>query len=267
VFLVKPSHVVLFYGLMAVSGERSNRLKKGKGSLAQRTAERIRKAIFAGQWPPGTPLRELHLARRHRVSQSTVREALQQLEAAGLVSRQPQLGTTVTRLTPQEIRERVELRAMLEVRAAELASQRMEEAEFAELGRRLAALEEAVAKNAYYEAAQADLQFHRWVWSMSGNQTLRRLLEQLTVPLLAFVSMLRSSGLERLSEVVAAHEPLIAALRSRDPAQIREAFRQGATRSYEEFMDATPAMRRAAAFGMLQGPIRTPALASAPDEG
>ena len=45
---------------------------------------------------------------------------------------------TVTRLTPREVRERVELRALLEVRAGEEASRRMGDEEFAELEMRLA---------------------------------------------------------------------------------------------------------------------------------
>jgi DNA-binding GntR family transcriptional regulator len=186
------------------------------------------------------------------VSQSTVREALQRLEAAGLVTREANIGTTVTRLSPREVRERVELRVLLEVKAAQKASERMEDSNFKELERRLWALSTAIAKDSYYDAVQADLEFHRYVWKCSGDQTLAKALEQVTVPLMAFVSMMRASGLEHLADVTVAHEPLITALRSQDPEQIREAFTIGATGFYEEFMRPTPAALRAQAFGMMQ---------------
>ncbi len=180
-----------------------------------------------------------------------MREALQRLEHAGLVTRTPNIGSEVTRLSPKNVRERVRLRALLEVLAAQEAAPRMGPEQFAELEERLGNLQIAVNSNRYYDAAQADLAFHRYVWQCSGNDTLCQTLDLITVPLFAFISILRSHGLQKLPAVVEAHEPLIAALRSRDPEQIREAFERGATSSYREFLgDMSPAMM--SAFGLLQ---------------
>lgn len=253
--------------LGAMATKRSRAARPPRGSLAQQAVDRLREAIFDGVYPPGANLRELRIAREFGVSQATVREALQQLEAAGLVTRQPNVGTTVTRLAPKEVRERVELRALLEVQAAREAAARMGEEEFAELGRRLAALGSAIARNSYYGAAQADLEFHRWVWKCSGNETLCRFLDQLTVPLLAFVSVLRANGLQHLADVTTAHEPLVAALRSRDPGLIQEAFTRGATSSYEEFTELTPSLRRAQVFGMAGGALPSRTSATPPAGG
>jgi DNA-binding GntR family transcriptional regulator len=212
---------------------------------------KLRQAIFQGHLPPGTPLRELTLAREWKVSQATVRDALQRLEHAGLVTRKPNIGATVTRLSPSDVRERVGLRALLERAAAEAAAARMTESDFVELERRLAVLGEAIASDRYYEAAQADLDFHRYVWQCSGNEMLCRILELVTVPLFAFISMMRSQGLQRLTTVVEAHEPLIAALRSRDPARIGPEFERGATSSYAPFLDKSDERAAAEAFGFL----------------
>jgi len=137
-------------------------------------------------------LRELTLAREMNVSQATVRDALQRLEHAGLVTRKANVGTTVTRLSLKDVQERVALRTMLEITAAKLAAARMNDADYVELDRRLAVLGHAIAADNYYEAAQADLEFHRYVWKCSGNEMLGRLLELVAVPLFAFVSILRS---------------------------------------------------------------------------
>jgi DNA-binding GntR family transcriptional regulator len=212
----------------------------------------IRDGIFQGRFAPGSALRELTLAREMNVSQATVREALQRLEHAGLVTRKPNIGSTVTRLSPKDIRERVDLRATLEITAAEAAASRMTETDFVELERRLAVLGAAVESDKYYEAAQADLEFHRYVWQCSGNEMLFRLLELVAVPLFAFISILRSQGLQRLTAVVDAHSPLIEALRSRDRDRIRSAFRQGATSSYQAFVgEPTGERNLALMFGFL----------------
>jgi DNA-binding GntR family transcriptional regulator len=195
-------------------------------SLSTRVVATLRTAIFAGQLTPGQPLRELHLARDLGVSQATIREALGQLERSGLVVRTPNIGTQVTRLSWQEVRERVELRLLLEERALIQAAPRMDTAAFEALGARLDALTDAIRRNDYFEEAQADLAFHRFIWEQSGNRTLYHTLDQLAVPLFAFVSILRGAHREKLTDVVQSHEGIVQALGSGDPGAIHEALRQ-----------------------------------------
>ena len=221
-------------------------------SRVSRAVDQLREAIFKGQLAPGSSLGEQTLARELGVSQATVREALQRLEHAGLVTRKPNVGTTVTRLSPKDVHERVALRGLLEGVAAQEAAPKMGKAEFKELERRLRVMEKAAEANRYYEAAQADLNFHRYVWQCSGNNMLGRMLELVTVPLFAFISILRSTGLQRLTTVMDSHEPLVAALKSGDVARIQSAFEEGATRSYRAFLDEGE-RAAAEAFGFLAG--------------
>lgn len=224
-------------------------------SRVESVVNELRQGVFEGRYPPGTPLRELTLARDLSVSQATVREALQRLQYTGLVTRTPNIGSVVTRLSVKEVRERVELRAILEVKAALEACTHMAEPEFAELENRLSALERAVAEDSYFEAAQADLHFHRYIWQCSGNETICRHLELVTVPLFAFMSIIRSQGLERLVNTVEAHRPLVDTLRSGDPAQIRAEFEKGATSAYGPFLQGGQEHAVLAAFGLLD-PVR-----------
>jgi DNA-binding GntR family transcriptional regulator len=196
------------------------------GSLSTQVFETLRTAIFAGRFQPGDPLRELHLARDLNVSQATIREALVQLERLGLVVRTPNVGTQVTKLSHQDIAERVELRTVLEERAMTEAAARMEPAHFSELGRRLDVLTAAITGNDYFEAAQADLELHRYIWERSGNRTLYRTLDQLAVPLFAFASIVRGATHQRLEDVVQSHESLVSALRQNDAQAIRTALRR-----------------------------------------
>lgn len=219
-------------------------------SIQDRIVQAIRKSIYSGELRPGAPLLEMQLARRHGVSQTTVREALAKLEHAGLVRRIRNQGTFVTELSIEELREHLRLRVALEGMAAVDAASRMREEDFGALQAHLERIARAVEKNAYYDAAQADLEFHRCLWERSGDRTLCRILDQLTAPLFAYVSVRRSSGREDLKRVVHAHEPIVRALASGAPEAIRSAIRLHIESSYRQFMNSgVEALRMAEGIG------------------
>jgi DNA-binding GntR family transcriptional regulator len=204
--------------------------------LQARLFGRIREAICSGELQPGDPIQELHVARQFQVSQTSVREALAKLEHAGLVRRVPNIGTFVTQLSAQEIREHLRLRLLLEGLAGMEAARWSHLTDFAELDRRHEELKAAVAGDRHYEAAQADLEFHRFVWEQARDRTLYRILDQLTVPLFAFVSIQRHRSHQELARAVRSHEPIVGALKIGDPVAVREALRVHVETSYAEFL-------------------------------
>ena len=210
-------------------------------SAQTQVADALRREIFSGELQPGDPITELHLARRHKVSQTTVREALVRLEHAGLVRRIHNIGTFVTQMSPREVQERVRLRVMLEGLAAMEAARLAQPPQMEEMSRHLKAIAEAIAANDYFAAAQADLTFHRGIWRCSGDNTLYQTLDQLTAPLFAFVSMERRRLHERLADAVRAHEPIVDSLHRRDAAGARDAMRVHIETSYAEFLGAAQA--------------------------
>ena len=195
-------------------------------SLKTQVSDMLREAIFTGAFQPGDALREAHLARDLHVSQATVREALVGLEHVGLVVRVPNKGTYVTRLTSAEVRERLAIRVRLEEMAWLEAAPRLTSEHVGALGHHVGALAEAVERNDPFEQAQADLAFHRSLWRTSGNGTLYGLLNQLTIPLFAFVSIKRGRSRERRTDVVDLHERAVAALESGDAATIKRALHE-----------------------------------------
>ncbi|MBS1830657.1 MAG: GntR family transcriptional regulator [Acidobacteria bacterium] len=207
-----------------------------KQSAQTRVADAVRSAIFAGDLRPGDPIRELHLAEQHEVSQTTVREALVRLEHAGLVRRVSNIGTFVTQLSPREIQQRLRLRVMLEglagAEAARLASAR----QIAEFDEHLEAMQRARVANDHFEAAQADVEFHRLLWTCSGDQTLCQVLDQISVPLFAFVSMERQRMQESLPDAVERHLPIVRALRARNGTAVQEAIRMHIEGTYGEYL-------------------------------
>jgi DNA-binding GntR family transcriptional regulator len=205
-------------------------------TLSTQAFEVLRDAMFSGRLHPGDELREVALAQELGVSQNTIREALLQLEKIGLVVRNRNRNTVVTRLTPEDVAERVAMRLLVEPPLCAEASQLMTGDDIATLRMKSADISTAVDANQPFAAALADLEFHRFLWERSGNRWLYQILDQTTLPLFAFISIVRYQRSQHLIEFVNPHDELIAAVESRNRKRIADSIRKHIQSSYEEFV-------------------------------
>lgn len=189
-------------------------------SKSREVFEQLRQAIWSGDLPPGTPLREAHIAKQLSVSQVPVREALLQLEHLGLVVRVPDRGTTVTKLTRAEIIQMMEVRRHLEEMAFQLAATHLTPEIEAELRAHLRTMQVLVTKKDHFGVAEEDFSFHQTVWKASGNEVLEKTLERLCIAVYAFVSLKRHAAGETMKSAVKSHKKLLEALLSRDKKRI-----------------------------------------------
>src|SRR5712692_317571 len=222
---------------MEMSATGSDLQKLKSQPLRAQVFTTLRDVIMAGRYQPGEALREVSLARDLGVSQNTVREALLQLEQTGLVVRTPNKNTTVTRLSPIDIAERVSTRIMLEPAVCWIAANRMTPDDFDDLELHLKGISDAIHANLPFETAQADLAFHRRIWALSDCRFLYQVLDQATVPLFAFVSLLRYRRQQTLAEVVLPHEEILNALRSPDKKTLERIIREHLMKSYRDFIE------------------------------
>ncbi|MDX1980182.1 MAG: GntR family transcriptional regulator [Bryobacteraceae bacterium] len=206
-------------------------------SLSSQVYGILKDAVFTGKFKPGETLRELHLAKMFDVSQATIREALVQLEHAGLVIRLQNRKTTVTSLTPEDVRDRLEMRIVLEDLAFRKAAARMSGKDLADLRELSDAIQSAIDAGSYPETTAADMRFHHFVWEKSGSPALEKNLDQLTTPLFAFLGVLHAHGMADL-RVTKSHEKLVEALASRDDATISAAVKEHITGSYGAFLQS-----------------------------
>ncbi|MGB7068884.1 MAG: GntR family transcriptional regulator [Pyrinomonadaceae bacterium] len=207
-------------------------------SLKTQVAEIVKQQIFAGTLKPGDPLRELHLAKAFNVSQATVREALLQLEQSGLAVRAANRSTKVTMLAPDDARNRLEIRYQLEPNACINASARLTDEDFEYLERLAAEISKDFNSPDYnfYETSQLDFQFHRYIWQKSGSAILCTTLEQVVLPLFAFIGILRQVGVEERRSGDP-HKPIIDALREKKSQKITKVVRQHFEQSYNHFIE------------------------------
>jgi DNA-binding GntR family transcriptional regulator len=83
-------------------------------TTADSVAAALRSALHQGRWAPGAALRQEDLASEFGVSRIPVREALNKLQAEGLVVVEPNRGAFVARLSAAEVDEVFDLRVLLE---------------------------------------------------------------------------------------------------------------------------------------------------------
>lgn len=205
-------------------------------TLMAQAFESLRDAIFTGRLLPGEHLREMHLARDLEVSQVVIREALVKLEHLGLVVRLSNRHTTVTKMSSKEIAERLAIREQLEAMAFVAAAVNITADDVAELKRISREIARTLEQKDYFESAQADLYFHRYVWGLADNEILYHTLNNVTVPLFAFLVILRRTGYESLEEIYDPHEKLVVVLEAKNQSEIENAVRQHIRCSYDRFL-------------------------------
>lgn len=185
-------------------------------SVRQTAAEQIRAAIVAGELLPGQRLPDRMLAELTGVGRTTVREAVRQLEAEGLITVVPHRGPTVAVLTEQETRDLYELRAMLEGEAGRLCAQRGTPAQADALLRAVDALEQAWLRRQISGVMDANAEFYAALLDGAGNDALRQALGSIHNRLALFrFSSTRWPGrtaqsvveLRAIAEAVAARDP------------------------------------------------------------
>jgi DNA-binding GntR family transcriptional regulator len=227
-------------------------------TIRDQLASRIREAILRGQVRPGQRLVERGLAQSTGTSQASVREALQVLEQEGLVVKKTNTATFVTELSADRLREILGLRLQLEPYAAWLASKRIGEGDVESL-RALAESMGSHAKHAeLYQCSREDFEFHRMVWTCSGNQTLTRILTQICTSYFAYTSILPGLSDDELDERFGSHETveqrwrsglaeryerhqqLVDALLSRDRKKITKTFRRHMLEGWSWLSDGSP---------------------------
>jgi len=155
-------------------------------TLRHRIVEVIRQAITSGDLGPGDRVVELQLAKQLGVGNTAVREALFELERAGLVTRIPNKGSFITKMTWEDAQQIFRIRKELESLAVELAMERISAADLDTLQGFVDGMRTAAETSDFERFYQNDIEFHRTLWRLSQNRYLASVLETLVVPLFAF---------------------------------------------------------------------------------
>ena len=183
----------------------------------------VRKRILAGEYRPGSWIREVELQREFGLSNGPVREALQSAVADGLAERAPFRGVRVIDLSEREIVELFEVRFALLGFAAELAAERAGAAAQASAAELKATVHKAASDDPAADVwLRGDLS--HWVFELAGNERLREAYERPLLQSLLYVAVARKQERVRIALVPAVVD-VIDAIANGQAAQAREAVR------------------------------------------
>ncbi|AXC48427.1 GntR family transcriptional regulator [Paracoccus suum] len=181
--------------------------------LRLQIADKLRNAIVSGELRPGTVLVETALAEELNVSRAPIREAIQILEADGLVETAAYKGKWVKPLSPREVTETYQMREVFEVMAVRL---------ILESGADLGLLWEACDRMTAAAVAEdrpsliaADESFHRTLIGLAEHQLLARSWNDIYLRIHQIMA-LRNDRRVPLSDIAANHPPIVRAMEDRD---------------------------------------------------
>src|SRR5271156_1637903 len=138
-------------------------------TLIDRAYEVILDALCDGTFKPGERLTQEDIAARLNVSRQPVTHALAVLKAQGFLISSGRRGLTVTAVEPEFLRAIYQFRSGIEPLAVSLATPRMTP-EATLRGRELIAAGAAAITSGDSRASlQADVDFHSFIYEMSGN--------------------------------------------------------------------------------------------------
>jgi DNA-binding GntR family transcriptional regulator len=181
--------------------------------LSARIRNVLLERIIAGEYAAGERLVELQLAREFGSSQAPVREALRDLETAGLVTIRPRRGSFVNDYHARAQHEIYSVRGALEEAAMRLAMPRLTKNASA-VASHLQGMREAARNGDFEGVVRHSVGFHRVIMHASGNDLLLRIWESLHVEVHSRKTALQPNL--DLAAVAESHAPILEAVEAGD---------------------------------------------------
>lgn len=176
--MLKPSEMKQTDNIKDREGKNLNLyLKEGDSSLGERTYRLISEMILNGKLSYGDPIQERRIAEMLSVSRTPVREAINRLEAEGLLERSG--GRVIVReIRLKEFVEILHVRKLLECDAVREAAKNID---FKELQKVREAIEEILRRKnvSAFELRDIDDRFHNFIAEASKNSLIIELISDL----------------------------------------------------------------------------------------
>ncbi len=205
----------------------------------QRVRDALRNDIIRGVFGDEPHLRLSVLAARYGLSAAPIREALNQLEAEGLLELLPNRGARLRRIDRDFVAELFEIRLALEPMLVERAVVAATDADIERLQAVQSELERAIARRQVDEVVRLNREFHRGFYRIRPNRSAMRLLDQHSAVTSA---VRRHYGFPptRFRTIVEEHRALLAACARRDGAEAHLIMRAHIAHSIEELLPRVP---------------------------
>ena len=204
--------------------------------ISARIYEQIRNAIILRKLPEGQRIIEADLTRAFRVSRSPIRDALKLLAADGFVDLIPYRGATVSGISPENVREHYEIKAMVEGFAAYIGAKRFTEKDISDLQSILREMEKQVVRSNLEKVLEANFAFHKRIVDGVRNAKLSKFYDSLTHSIRRFGTIgLTEPRFRKLS--LKEHQEILKAIRDKKPSLAEERTRKHALNMSARVLD------------------------------
>lgn len=193
-------------------------------TLRSYVANYIRQAILDGRFLPGDRLIERELCEMLNVSRPPVREALRDLEADKLISKQPYRGPIVASISYQDAHDLYAYRCVLESFAAAQFARLGTDKEIRQLGLATERLFETTKDSDISEILAVVAEFYDIIFTGCRNSLIKESL----VKLMDRIILLRRTSMSQPNRLFKSYEELelmYKTIKSRDPSAAADAAR------------------------------------------
>jgi GntR family transcriptional regulator, rspAB operon transcriptional repressor len=205
----------------APAGARRNRPRTATAS--SRIYVELRTELVSLERRPGEAISEAEIARAYGVSRTPVREAILKLADEGLLDIFPQSGIFVSRIPRAALPETIIIRKALEETTAQHAAERATASQLLTLRSILERQREANLANDSDAFHQADEVFHGTIAEVARYPGIWTLIQQVKVHVDRYRRLtLPQTG--RMTQVIAEHNAILAAIEAHDPVGARAAM-------------------------------------------
>ncbi|WP_214105770.1 GntR family transcriptional regulator [Acrocarpospora catenulata] len=187
--------------------------------------DRLVEMIVRGELRPGQRLYEIELCERLGVSRSPLREAIRKLAADGLLHIEPRRGAAVAPPSKTDAAALYACRELVQIECVRLAMPQITEADTLRLAEVLRQMRAAAAEADTYAYLQLVGEFRGVIDRACPNKVLVELVEGLWRRTLRF-RYIAVQNAAHLTNSLANHEQLLAAIRDRDTEHVLKLTRK-----------------------------------------
>lgn len=158
-------------------------------SIRERAYLHLKDLILEGELKAGDRLVERELAEKLKISRTPIREALFRLESQGFVKTVPRKGVIVADISEKEIIEVFTILSSLEVLAAKLAVQKLDDNSKSKLAASIKKVEECLQERNYGDYSELHHELNHLLYSSAYNSKLYEILSGLSDYIRAFAKL------------------------------------------------------------------------------
>lgn len=192
------------------------RIPKKSATLRSMVEEHLRRAIATGMFKPGDRLIERELCEMLDVSRTSLREAIRQLEAEGVVTSLPHRGPVVSTLDASEVAQLYRMRELLEGYCGREFARTGTEEEIEQLKAAAESFATAAENLGADGLIEEKTRFYSYLMAGSRNKFVQESLLRLQNRII-FLRMSSMSQPGRLEQSISEIREIVSAIAARDP--------------------------------------------------